>query len=391
LQAPSGACEHAAYRTDAPDIATMSHARTTSDTRDAEHAEARANHAFDAGVLEFAGRLRAFIRKRVSDPADAEDLAQEVLLKVFRARGSLRDPRKLEAWLYQTARTAVIDYYRRRRPADELPAGLTDESAVFDEVGERMRRSVRRFLATLPELYRHPLSLAEFEGRSVAEIARELHLSESAVKSRLTRGRALLREKLLGCCRFEFDPFGKIIDFQQKVPCGCETPDDTETAAGTATAAPAQHAVRSGVPVRIELALAGDEPAIRELLSSAGLPTADLTSDHFLSFLTAKTDGHLVGCAGIEVAGTAGLLRSVAVVPGLRGSGVGRGLVAAAERLAQQLGLAELFLLTNTAEAFFARLGYERVQRAIAPDAIRATTEYSSLCPASSAFMRKRL
>lgn len=182
---------------------------------------------FDTGVLEFAGRLRAFIRRRVADPNDAEDLAQDVFLKVFRARGALRDARKQRAWLYQIARGAIIDHYRRRRPSEELPASLATEDHEFDEVGERLRRSVRRFLATLPEHYRRPLELAEFQGKSVAEIAGQMSLSTSAVKSRLARGRTQLREQLLRCCRFEFDRFGKIIDLRRKAACACDpTPAD---------------------------------------------------------------------------------------------------------------------------------------------------------------------
>ena len=181
---------------------------------------------FEAGVLAFAGRLRAFIRRRVRDATDAEDLAQDIFVKVFRARGTLRDPRRLEAWIYQTARTAIVDYYRRRRPTEELPASLSGEPAAFDEVGEAMRRSVRALVATLPEHYRRPLMLADFQGMSVAAIARKLGLGESATKSRLTRGRALVRRRLHECCRFEFDPFGKVIDMHGRQACACACEPD---------------------------------------------------------------------------------------------------------------------------------------------------------------------
>jgi len=182
---------------------------------------------FESGVLTFAGRLRAFVRQRVRDAADAEDLTQDILVKVFRARGTLRDPHRLEAWIYRTARGAIIDYYRRRRPTEELPAALADEPAAFDEVGEAMRRSVRQFVATLPEHYRRPLLLADVQGWPVARIAQKLGLGESAVKSRLARGRALVRQRLLACCRFEFDSFGKVIDMRSRGPCDCHCTSST--------------------------------------------------------------------------------------------------------------------------------------------------------------------
>ena len=187
-----------------------------------DSAPGEAQHEFEAGVLEFAGKLRSFVRRRVWNAGDAEDIAQEVLLKVFKARSSLRDARKLEAWLYQVARGTIIDYYRRRRPTEELPESLAAESDELDEVAALLRSSVKRFLSLLPEAYRRPLELAEFEGLKASAIAQRMALSETATKSRLARGRALLREKLIKCCRFEFDRFGKVIDLSQKGSCACD-------------------------------------------------------------------------------------------------------------------------------------------------------------------------
>src|SRR5438034_11389300 len=95
---------------------------------------------FDAGVTEFVTKLRAFMRARVPDDATADDLAQETLLKVYRSRASLRDDDRLEAWLYRIARRTLIDYYRTRRPTEELPGNLKHESP--DEVGA-IREDVR--------------------------------------------------------------------------------------------------------------------------------------------------------------------------------------------------------------------------------------------------------
>ena len=118
-------------------------------------AAVRTAPAFDAGVLEFAPRLRAFIRRRVRNDATADDLTQETLLKVYRSRATLRDGTRLEAWLYQIARGTIIDHYRRQRPADELPASIAGESP--DEVAAlraRVMVSMKNFLEELPEAYR---------------------------------------------------------------------------------------------------------------------------------------------------------------------------------------------------------------------------------------------
>ncbi len=182
-----------------------------------------AGRGFDTGVLEFAPRLRAFIRRRVRDDATGDDLAQEALLKVYRSRGTLRDGTRLEAWLYQIARGTIIDHYRRQRPAEELPAALTGESP--DEMAAmraRVLASMKRFLEELPEAYREPVRLAELEELPLARIALRLDLSLTAVKSRVRRGRAMLRKKLQACCRFEFDRLGRMIGFERRRQLCCD-------------------------------------------------------------------------------------------------------------------------------------------------------------------------
>jgi RNA polymerase sigma-70 factor (ECF subfamily) len=178
---------------------------------------------FDAGVLEFAPRLRAFIRRRVRDDTTADDLTQETLLKVYRSRASLRDGTRLEAWLYRIARGTIIDHYRRQRPLEELPATLTGESP--DELAAlrtRVVASMQRFLEELPTAYREPVRLAELEQLPLARIALRLGLSLAAVKSRVRRGRALLKKKLQACCRFEFDRLGRMIGMERRRQLCCD-------------------------------------------------------------------------------------------------------------------------------------------------------------------------
>ncbi len=179
---------------------------------------------FDSAVADFSGKLHAFIRRRVRDEATADDLTQETMLKVFRSRAALRDGQRLEAWLYRIARTTVIDFYRRQRPGEELPADLSAETVEpAGEVTAAMAHSLRRFLEDLPGAYREPVRLAEFEGLPLAKIALRMNLSLTAVKSRVRRGRAMLKKKLQDCCRLEFDRMGKIIGYERRSarPCQC--------------------------------------------------------------------------------------------------------------------------------------------------------------------------
>jgi RNA polymerase sigma-70 factor (ECF subfamily) len=178
---------------------------------------------FEAGVTEFVAKLRGFIRGRVPDNATADDLTQETLLKVYRSRASLREDDRLEAWLYRIARRTLIDYYRKRRPSEPLPDSLKGEAE--DEVSairDAVLISTIRFMEELPDTYRVPLQLSELEGMSMAQIGLRLGLSVTAAKSRIRRGRQMLKRRLQDCCHFEFDQHGKVIGWERRNPQCCD-------------------------------------------------------------------------------------------------------------------------------------------------------------------------
>jgi amino-acid N-acetyltransferase len=142
--------------------------------------------------------------------------------------------------------------------------------------------------------------------------------------------------------------------------------------------------------IEIQLAASNDGPAIEALLTSNGLPLAGLELASELT-LTARADGTLLGCAAIEPHGSVGLLRSVCVAEAERGTGLGRRLVAEAESLAVKVGIDELYLLTETAAAWFPRLGYEATDRGAVPSELAASPEFTGACPDSAVLLGKRL
>jgi len=138
----------------------------------------------------------------------------------------------------------------------------------------------------------------------------------------------------------------------------------------------------------IERALAADRDAIERLLTAAGLPLDGLEGALPLA-VVARDEGVIVGCAAVEQYGSVGLLRSVCVAADKRGTGLGRGLVAAVEELAAGRGIGELFLLTESAEGWFPRLGYMPSTRAAIPAALSASPELAGACPESAAVLSK--
>lgn len=136
----------------------------------------------------------------------------------------------------------------------------------------------------------------------------------------------------------------------------------------------------------------GPAPAsARGLLAAANLPTSDLTDEQLTKFFYCGAAAAPSALIGIEIHGADALLRSLVVDPTLRSSGIGSALVAHAEAHAAKHDVGTLYLLTTTAEVFFAGRGYRRIDRSAAPAAIRSTKEFAGLCPASSAFMFKRI
>jgi amino-acid N-acetyltransferase len=127
------------------------------------------------------------------------------------------------------------------------------------------------------------------------------------------------------------------------------------------------------------------------LLAAAQLPTEDLSDAHCEHFFFTGSPESPTALVGLELFDGVALLRSLVVTPQARGIGGGTALVRHAEEYAREHGVHTIYLLTMTAEHFFARRGYARADRESAPSAIRATREFAGICPASSAFMSRAL
>lgn len=152
--------------------------------------------------------------------------------------------------------------------------------------------------------------------------------------------------------------------------------------------------------IGIRHALPADLPAIERLLTDAELPTAgvgEILRDHAGDFFVAEAETgdqrerSLVGVAGLEVCCDNALLRSVAVRPEWRSHAVGRDLVRRIVSDAEDRGLHALYLLTTTAEHYFPRFGFERIERQDVAPEIAETEEFKSACPASAVAMKKTL
>lgn len=177
---------------------------------------------------EFGDRLRGFIVRRVRNEADAEDILQEVFLRIHQRVDSVQHAERVGAWLFQVTRNAIVDYYRaprRRReitvraviePAADLLEGETPEAeAEHDvmEVQQELAACLRPMVERLPVTYREAVFLADLEGLTQREAAERLGLSVSGTKSRVLRGRRALKTMLHDCCQIQLDASGRVTDY----------------------------------------------------------------------------------------------------------------------------------------------------------------------------------
>jgi RNA polymerase sigma-70 factor (ECF subfamily) len=183
---------------------------------------------------ELAAKLREFIRRRVSDAAEAEDILQDVFLKLAKRADELPEPAKLQGWVFLIARNAVIDHYRTRKETVAVPETLESDAAVAPEELEGLKTSFRRMIHSLPGQYREAILLTEIEGLSQVDLAKRLGISVSGAKSRVQRGRQQLKEMLLECCEFEFDRRGRVFDC---TPRGTDCPECSAPKSAPARAA----------------------------------------------------------------------------------------------------------------------------------------------------------
>ncbi|MCU0354000.1 MAG: arsenic resistance N-acetyltransferase ArsN2 [Cytophagales bacterium] len=123
------------------------------------------------------------------------------------------------------------------------------------------------------------------------------------------------------------------------------------------------------------------------LLEKAKLPTADLPAD-LSHFFKAETENTLAGTVGLELYGQYALLRSLAVDDAYRNLKIGQALYAKAMQHATDEGVSEVFLITNTAEAYFAKQGFVKIDRNTVPTEIQQTQQFQGVCPSSATVMR---
>lgn len=163
--------------------------------------------------------LQNFIFKRVKDNDLANDILQDVLMKVYNFCISKSGVRNIRSWLFQIAQNTIVDHYRRQSKftnQDNFTEFIIeDENLAFKEA----LNYITPMLDLLLKKYAEPLKLADIDGLKQADIAQKLNLNLSATKTRIQRARQLLKAEFITCSNFETNKQGNIISFEIKESC----------------------------------------------------------------------------------------------------------------------------------------------------------------------------
>jgi RNA polymerase sigma-70 factor (ECF subfamily) len=180
----------------------------------------------DSAVVfaEFHRRLRAFVSRRVRNSGDVEDIVQETFLRIHRHLGEVRGADRLAAWVFQVARSAIVDHFRRQRPPGEVLREEHEVAATPDAVGssgsasefEELAACLAPIIESLPPADREAIDLSEIKGLTQRAASTRVGVTLSGMKSRVQRARRKLKAMLLACCRIELDRRGGIVGHEPR-------------------------------------------------------------------------------------------------------------------------------------------------------------------------------
>jgi len=176
---------------------------------------------------QFSDQVRGFIRSKVSTDEEAEDILQDIFIRIHKGVDDLRHEDRVQSWVFGIARRALADHYRQKGRDKEEPAGAEiktgGEDPILDlnkfdgdhGVHEEVLSWLIPMIDELPEKYGKPLKMADVEGKPQQEVADYLGLSLSGAKSRIQRARQKLGQVLADCCEVEFGEEGRAVAYRK--------------------------------------------------------------------------------------------------------------------------------------------------------------------------------
>lgn len=169
-------------------------------------------------------RLHRYVLSRFKDKELAEDITQDVLLKIHKSCCSHKEINNLNSWLFQIAHNASLDRIKKSNREILIRESLEPEGNIWMELSSFLEP----LLDCLPESHAIPLKMSDIDGIKQQEIANQLGLGLSATKSRIQRARKELKEQIKACYHIELDKNGTPISFELKDNCSLNSGSHTK-------------------------------------------------------------------------------------------------------------------------------------------------------------------
>lgn len=172
----------------------------------------------ETNIDELYKSLFKYIKKRVNQTEDAEDLTQEVFLKL--AKSDLEKVNNVKHWVYAIAKNTLIDYYRKNRMYSENTSATIIEETLDENTAVReLSKCVASFIKQLPSDYKEIMELSELNEVAQKEIAKQLNMNYVTVRSKIQRGRKKLKAIFTACCTISQNASGNIVHYKQHKNC----------------------------------------------------------------------------------------------------------------------------------------------------------------------------
>lgn len=168
---------------------------------------------------EFSIELFKYINSKVKNKYDAEDILQDVFIKIYKNIDKLNEQTNLRSWIFKITKNTIIDYYRKKKDISvdiNILENDLEKNNNSDNMNEEISRCLEIMILELPNKYQEIIELHDIKGMKHKEISEKLDITISCSKMRMQRAKTKLKETLLECCDFEVDTFGNIVDYKQK-------------------------------------------------------------------------------------------------------------------------------------------------------------------------------
>ena len=168
----------------------------------------------------FHRELKSFIVSKVHDDALADDILQDVFIRIHQKIGSLKDEKRVKPWIYQIARNLIMDHFRKtkniagEKDVPEEPMEIRDKDFMTEAIADMVKK-----MDDLPAAYCQALCLTELDGMSIKDYAIKAGISYTAAKTRVHRAREILRNMLVRCCHYHFDKYGTVYEISPRCCC----------------------------------------------------------------------------------------------------------------------------------------------------------------------------